>query len=154
MTFECHLLCPSLFDLDIQVHSRNDHRNFWPAKHLGMKHFHNFVCNQSRSLNLKPLNQSILMPIHPYCCTGTSPTRGVLWVTLKDTIRHFVYLWDSIDPIATKHGVEFRHKDWLKKIMDVIRNRAPELQNTQMCSISHNNQLYMLKCKECCPFEV
>jgi len=38
--------------------------------------------------------------------------------------------------------------------MDVIRNRAPELQNTQMCSISHNNQLYMLKCKECCPFEV
>lgn len=105
MTFECHLFCPSPFDLDIQVHSRNDHRDFLTCQISWVKHFHDFVCNQSGSLNLKSLNQSILMLIHPYCCTGTSPTRGGLWVTLKDTIRHFVYHWDSIDPIATKHGV-------------------------------------------------
>jgi len=85
MTFECHLFCPSPFGLDIQVHSRNDHRNFLTCQTSWVKHFHDFVCNQSGSLNLKSLNQSILMLIHPYCCTGTSPTSGGLWVTLKDT---------------------------------------------------------------------
>lgn len=70
-------------------------------------------------------------------------------------IRHFWKPKGSDKPVATKRGIALNKYKWerLCVAMQVMRDFVPELEEACICRFSHPNELELLACKECSPFE-
>ena len=86
---------------------------------------------------------------------------GGVYVTVNHTypaidIRHYWKPDDAVKPCPTRKGVKLDRKQFNKlgDVMKVIRDFVPELNNTIPCYMreDHQNQIGMLRCKECNPF--
>ena len=86
---------------------------------------------------------------------------GGTYVTVNDkypvlNIRHWWKPVDSADPVPTKRGINLNKAKWdsLKDVMAIIRGFVPELNDVSIgCTEDHANQMGMLQCAECNPFD-
>ena len=72
-------------------------------------------------------------------------------------IRHWWKPNEGTEPKPTKRGIILNNAKWkqLKNAMDIMRDFVPELNSvSDGCDqIDHQNQIGMLRCKECNPFD-
>lgn len=71
-------------------------------------------------------------------------------------IRHWWKPDDTTNPCPTKKGVILSKNKWkqLKDTMTVMRDFVPELNDASIgCTEDHENQMGMLQCPECNPFD-
>jgi len=95
------------------------------------------------------------------CCTQeVKHLGGGVFITISSIyptvdIRHFWKPKGSDIPVATKRGISLKKYKWerLCVAMQVMRDFAPELEEACICRFSHPNELELLACKECSPFE-
>lgn len=87
---------------------------------------------------------------------------GGIYVTTNEkypvlNIRHWWKPETTTDPWPTKKGVILNRNKWMQltNVMTLIRDYVPELNDapTGCEQKDHQNQLGMLQCKECNPFE-
>lgn len=85
---------------------------------------------------------------------------GGVYVTLNSKyptvdIRHFWKPDDSEKPVATRRGVALNNFKWQKlcDVMSVMTDFVPELSTAVICEETHNNELEMMSCSECYPFQ-
>ena len=74
---------------------------------------------------------------------------------LRHDIRHFWKPKGSDKPVATKRGIALNKYKWerLCVAMQVMRDFVPGLEEACICRFPHPNDLELLACKECSPFE-
>ena len=60
----------------------------------------------------------------------------------------------QLAPVPTKNGIYLPAKQWKKlvKKLDQLLAEHPELLLARECSLSHDNQMGMIECRECMPF--
>lgn len=85
---------------------------------------------------------------------------GGVYVTLNSKyptvdIRHFWKPQNSEKPVATKRGIALNNFKWQKlcDAMTVMTDYVPELTTAVICQETHNNELEMMSCSECYPFQ-